>query len=386
MAASAEPPHRGIEVREAHLGGSLKDFLDVVSFLYGNDPAFARPLDQDLKDRLNPKKNPFFEHGEGAAFTAHDDGTCVGRITASIDRDHLERYRDDTGFFGFLDTTDDPAVSAALLAKAEEWLRARGMKHARGPVSINVNEEMGCLVEGFDTPPFILMPHHHPYQAGLIEQAGYSKIKDLYAWRYKVGELNTRTKKAQEVVRAMPEVTTRTVSYKEMERDVELIVDIFNDAWSDNWGFVPITLAEVKKMASDFKLFLIPEITRIVSIEGEPAAVAVAVPNLNELVKDLDGKLFPFGIFKLLYRLKVTGAKSGRVLILGIRKKWRHVKKYAPLSIYLYAELNESGKKIGMTHGELGWTLEDNGPVNAGIRAMGADPYKRYRVFTKALE
>jgi hypothetical protein len=385
MATSAKAPHRGIEVREVPPGGSLKDFLDVVSSLYGNDPAFARPLDQDLKDRLNPKKNPFFEHGEGAVFTAHENGTCVGRITASIDRDHLERYRDDTGFFGFLDTKDDPAVAAALFAKAEEWLRARGMKHARGPVSINVNEEMGCLVDGFDTPPFILMPHHRPYQSGLIEQAGYTKIKDLYAWRYKVGELNTRTKKAQEVVRAMPEVTTRTVSYKDMERDVELIVDIFNDAWSDNWGFVPITLAEVKKMASDFKLFLIPEITRIVSIEGEPAAVAVAVPNLNELVKDLDGKLFPFGIFKLLYRLKVTGAKSGRVLILGIRKKWRHVKKYAPLSIYLYAELNESGKKIGMTHGELGWTLEDNGPVNAGIRAMGADPYKRYRVFTKAL-
>jgi len=373
------------EVRQVLPGGSLRDFLDVVSVLYEGDPVFARPLDQDLKDRLNPKKNPFFEHGEGAVFTAHKDGACVGRVTASIDREHLERYRDDTGFFGFLDTTDDPEVSGALLARAEEWLRARGMKHARGPVSININEEMGCLVEGFDTPPFILMPHHRPYQGALIEKAGYAKIKDLFAWRYKVGELNTRTKKAHELVRAMPEITTRTVSYKDMERDVELIVDIFNDAWSDNWGFVPITLAEVKKMASDFKLFLIPEITRIVSIDGEPAAVAVAVPNLNELVTGLDGKLFPLGIFKLLYRLKVVGAKSGRVIILGIRKKWRNVKKYAAVSIYLYAELNESGKKIGMTHGELGWTLEDNGPVNAGIRAMGADPYKRYRVFTKAL-
>jgi hypothetical protein len=244
---------------------------------------------------------------------------------------------------------------------------------------------MGCLVEGFDTPPFILMPHHRAYQAALIEKAGYAKIKDLFAWRYKVGDLNKRTRDAHANVRAMPEVTTRTVSYKDMERDVELIVDIFNDAWSDNWAFVPITLSEVRKMASDFKLFLIPEITRIVSIEGEPAAVAVAIPNLNELVSDLRGKLFPLGIFKLLYRLKVVGPKSGRVLILGIRKKWRNVKKYAALSIFLYAELNESGKKIGMTHGELGWTLEDNGAVNAGIRLMGADPYKRYRVFTKAL-
>jgi hypothetical protein len=374
-----------IEIREVPPGGSLKDFLDVVTTIYAGDPAFVRPLDQDLKDRLSQKKNPFFEHGEGTVFTAHEDGRCVGRITASIDREHLERYRDDTGFFGFLDTTDDADVASALLAKAEEWLLARGMKHARGPVSINVNEEMGCLVEGFDTPPFILMPHHRPYQGGLIEKAGYAKVKDLYAWRYTVGDLNARTKRAHEAVRAMPEVTARMVSYKDMERDTELIMDVFNDAWSDNWGFVPLTRSEVRKMASDFKLFLVPEITRIASIDGEPAAVAVAIPNLNELVTDLNGKLFPLGIFKLLYRLKIVGAKSGRVLILGIRKKWRNVKKYAGLSTYLYAELNEAGRRIGMTHGELGWTLEDNGPVNAGIRLMGAQPYKRYRVFAKAL-
>ena len=350
-----------IEIREVKPGGSLGDFLDVVSTIYAKDPAFVRPLDQDIKDCLSQKKNPFFEHGEGAVFTAHEDGACVGRITASIDREHLERYHDGTGFFGFLDTVDDPEVSGALLAKAEEWLRARGMKTARGPVSVNVNEEMGCLVEGFDTPPYVLMPHHWPYQAGLIEKAGYAKVKDLH------------------------EVTARMVSYRDMERDVELIMDVFNDAWSDNWGFVPLTRSEVHKMASDFKLFLIPEITRIASIEGEPAAVAVAIPNLNELVGDLGGKLFPFGLIKLLYRLKIVGPKTGRLLILGIRKKWRNVKKYAGLSIYLYAELNESARRIGMTKGELGWTLEDNGPVNAGIRAMGAKPYKRYRVFEKPL-
>ena len=141
----------------------------------------------------------------------------------------------------------------------------------------------------------------------------------------------------------------------------------------------------MRKTASDFKLFLIPDITRIVSIDGEPAAVAVAVPNLNALVGDLKGKLLPLGIFKLLYRLKVVGPKSARVMILGIRKKWRHVKKYAGLSVFLYGELNDSGRRIGMTHGELGWTLEDNGPVNTGIKLMGGKPYKRYRVFEKAL-
>jgi len=172
---------------------------------------------------------------------------------------------------------------------------------------------------------------------------------------------------------------------KHVARDVEIIVDVFNDAWSDNWGFVPATRNEVRKMASDFKLILEPGITRIVTIDGEPAAVAVALPNLNELARDLNGKIFPTGVFKLLYRLKVQGPKSARLLILGIRKKFRNVRKYAGLSAFLYAELNNNGKKLGIEWGELGWTLEDNGAVNAGIRMMGAKPYKKYRVFDKAL-
>ncbi len=388
-----------IEVREVRLHGSaggngkkpgkLRDFLGVVDRIYEGDGAYVRPLDQDLKDRLDSRKNPFFTHAEGAIFTAHyegGDGACVGRITTSIDREHLERYHDATGFWGFLDTIDDVEVARALLARAEGWLAERGMTRARGPMSMNVNEEIGCLVDGFDTPPYILMPHHRPYQARLIEECGYAKAKDLLAWRYIVGDLNPRVARARDDIKAMPEVTSRTVSYADMQRDVALIMDIYNDAWSDNWGFVPLTEPEIRKTASDFKLFLMPEITRIVSIDGEPAAVAVAIPNLNEMIDDLGGKLFPLGLPKLLYRLKLKGPKTGRVIILGIRKKWRHVRKYAGLSLFLYGELNESGKKLGMTGGELGWTLEDNGAVNTGIRTMGAKPYKRYRLFDKALD
>jgi hypothetical protein len=373
------------EIRQVPMGGRLKEFLDVVDYIYREDPNFVRPLDQDLKDRLSPKKNPFFEHGEGTIFTAHRNGQCVGRVTAQIDREHLERYKDDTGFFGFLDTIDDPDVARALLAAAEGWLKEKGIKRVRGPLSLSINEELGCLVEGFDTPPYFFMPHHLPYQSALIEKAGYAKEKDFYAWKYEVGEVNKRTRKAHDEIAAMPEVTARQVSVKDVERDVEIVVDIFNDAWSDNWGFVPLTRTEVRKMAQDFKLILMPEITRIVSIDGEPAAVSVALPNLNELISDLHGKLFPFGLAKLLYRLKVKGPKSGRLLILGIRKKYRHVRKYAGLSAYLYAEMNDSGRKLGMTRGELGWTLEDNGPVNAGIRLMGSTIYKRYRVYEKGL-
>jgi hypothetical protein len=183
----------------------------------------------------------------------------------------------------------------------------------------------------------------------------------------------------------MPEVTHRTISLKDLARDVELVVDVFNDSWSDNWGFVPFTRNEVRKMAADFRLLIMPEITCIVSIDGEPAAFALAIPNLNELVRDFDGKLLPLGLPKLLWRLKVRGPRSARLVFLGIRKKWRNVRKYAALSAFMYAQMNEGGKKLGIKEGELGWTLEDNGRVNAGIQMMGAKQYKTYRVYEKPI-
>jgi len=374
-----------VEIRQIAMGGPIDDFLNLVDYVYKGDPAYVRPLDMELKDRLNPRKNPFFEHGEGTVFCAYRNGWCVGRITAQIDREHLARYGDDTGFFGFLDTIDDEEVARDLLVGAEAWLRAKGMKKVRGPLSLNVNEELGCLIEGFDTPPYMMMPHHRAYQGGLLEKAGYAKAKDFYAWSYKVGELNARTKRGHEEIKSLPEVSHRTASLKNLAQDVEVLVDVFNDAWSDNWGFVPFTRAEVRKMAADFKLLLMPEITCIVSIDGEPAAVALAIPNLNEMVSDFGGKLFPLGLPKLLWRLKVKGPHSARLLLLGIRKKWRHVRKYAGLSAFMYAEMNEGGKKLGIREGELGWTLEDNGRVNAGIMAMGAKRYKTYRVYERSL-
>jgi hypothetical protein len=375
-----------VDIRQIPLGGKLGDFLDVVETIYEGDPAYVRPLDMELRDRLSPRKNPFFEHGEGVAFCAYRNGQPVGRCTATIDREHLDRYKDGVGFFGFFDTIDDEEVARELLARAEGWLRGKGMKRARGPLSLNINEEMGCLVDGFDTPPYVMMPHHRRYQAGLIEKAGYTKAKDVFAWSYSVGEVNARVARAREEVKAMPEVTWRQASMKDLDRDVELLVDVFNDAWSDNWGFVPFTRNEVRKMAADFRLLLMPEITCIVSIAGEPAAVAVAIPNLNELVRDFDGKLFPLGLPKLLWRLKVRGPRTARLILLGIRKKWRHNRRYAPLSAFMYAEMNDGGKKLGIQQGELGWTLEDNGRVNAGILMMGAKKYKTYRVFEKALD
>jgi hypothetical protein len=374
-----------VEVRQLTLGKPIDDFLNVVDYIFQGDPKYVRPLDMELRDRLHPRKNPFFEHGQAAIFCAYRNGWCVGRVTAQIDRGHLERYHDATGFFGFLDTVDDEEVARALLGRAEGWLRARGMKIVRGPLSLNMNEEIGCLVEGFDQPSYILTPQHRSYQGALIERAGYSKAKDVYAWTYSVGEPNARVKRGHDEIRSLPEVSHRTLSMKTLQKDIEFFVEVYNDSIGENWGYVPFTRREVQKMAADFKLLLTPEITCIVSIDGEPAAVALALPNINELASDLHGKLLPVGLPKLLWRLKVEGPKSARLIFLGIRKKWRMSRKYAGLSAFMYAEMNEGGRRLGMRGGELGWTLEDNGRVNAGIQLMGGRVYKRFRIYEKEL-
>jgi hypothetical protein len=373
-----------LQIREIPLGGELRPFLDVVDTIYQGDRQFVRSLDADLKDRLS-KKNPFFTHAEGTAFAAFRNDKCVGRVTAQIDRAHLERYKDDAGFFGFLDTIDDVEVCKALLDRAASWLGQRGMKRIRGPFSLNINEELGCLVEGFDTPPMVMMPHHRPYQGALIEQAGLTKLKDFYAWRYSVGQVPPRALKAHEEVKNLPEVRSRLLSLKDMEREVQIVMDIFNDAWSDNWCAVPLSQAELAKMASDMKLLLNPELTRLVYIDNEPAAFAIALPNINEVIADLGGKLLPLGLPKILWRLKVVGPKTARLALLGIRKKYRHVRKYAGVSTYMYVEMNRAGERAGIQWGELSWTVEDNGPVNVGIKFMGGKIYKRYRVYERTI-
>ncbi|HTJ81991.1 MAG TPA: GNAT family N-acetyltransferase [Polyangiaceae bacterium] len=362
-----------------------RDFLDLVDPIYASDKNYVRPLDMEINDKLDTKKNPFFEHAEGTAWVAYKDGRPVGRVTAQIDHEHLKRYKDDAGFFGYLDTIEDQDVAKALLDEAARWLKARGMKSIRGPYSLSINEELGVLVDGFGEPPVIMMPHHHPYQHKLIEGAGFTKLKDFYAWKYFVGEVPPRAQKAHDEIAALPELKVRQVNPKDVAGELDIIMDIFNDAWSDNWGFVPATPNELKKAAEDLKLILMPEITRLAYIDGEPAAVALALPNLNELTRDFRGKLGPLQLAKLLYRLKIKGPETGRLYILGIKKKWRNVRKYAGLSAYLYVEMNRAAQLLGMKHGELSWTVEDNAPINVAIKLMGGKVYKTYRVYEHAL-
>lgn len=374
-----------LEIREHRPGGDVRDFLRVPHDIFRGDPAWVPPLDMDMRDRLDPRKNPLFEHADVVLFTARRGGRLVGRVSAQIDREHLRVHGDGAGFFGFLDTIEDPDVAKELLDAAERWLRARGMKRMRGPLSLNIWEEVGVLVEGFEHPPFLMMPHSRPYQAGLIEQAGLGKLKDFYAWRYEAGSLSKRAEKAWDEIHSLPEVKIRSVDKKNMERDVDILMEIFNDAWSDNWGFIPATRAEAKKMAKDMALVMDEDLAYIAEIDGRAMGMCVCLPNVNEVIRDLGGKLFPLGLPKLIWRLKVKRPSSARLMLLGIRRELRGVKRYGGLSMAMYVELHKRGTAKGYHTGELSWTLEDNHPVNLGIRAMGGKVYKKYRVYEKEL-
>ncbi|MEZ4323927.1 MAG: hypothetical protein R3B40_01850 [Polyangiales bacterium] len=375
-----------VEIREHRMGLDLEDFIRVQYDIFRNDPAYIPPLEMELRDRLTPGKNPLFEHAEGTLFTAWRGGKLVGRCSAQIDREHLRVHQDETGFFGFLDTIDDAAVAHRLLESAESWLRARGMKRVRGPFSLTINEESGVLIDGFEHPPVLMMPHSTRYQAGLIESYGYEKVQDLFAWKYVVEEPPPRAAKAHADMMALPEVRFRSVDKSRMRAEVDTLVEIFNDAWSENWGFVPATEAEVAKMAADFKLLLDPDLAFFAEVEGREVGMVVCIPNLNEAAHDLNGKLFPFGWAKLLYRLKVQGTSSARLILLGLRQEMRAKKRYGALSTAMYAELAYRGmKKPQYKWAELSWTLEDNRPINLGIKAMRGKVYKTYRVYEKAL-
>lgn len=376
-----------IEVRQHEPGKDTGDFVRAAFEVYRGDPAWVPPLDMVIKERLDPKKDPVHAHAEVALFTAWKNGRLVGRTSATVDRAWLDTWKDDTGHFGYFDTIDDEDVARALLERAEGWLKQKGMKRVNGPMSLNANQEIGVLIEGFDRPPVIDMAHSRPYQGALAEKAGYKKEKDLFSWYYddKVG-FNERTRKAWEAVTKLPEVVLRSVRIGELRKELGLIMEIYNETWAGKWGYVPISSAELDKMASDLSLVLDPDIAFIAEINGKPGGVCITVPNLNEVIADMGGSLFPLGWAKLLWRTKVQHPVSSRLIILGVREQYRkNVKRYGALSAAMYVEVAKRGLAKGYKWAELSWTREDDAPINLGIRSMGARIYKKYRVYEKPL-
>ena len=365
----------------------LKAFINLPKRLYAGHKGYIPHLDVERREAFSPKKNPLFKHVEVQFFLARRAGKVVGRITAQLDHAYLDRYQDSTGHFGCLVAEDDPAIFAALFKAAEDWARTKGMKRITGPFSLSVNEEVGLLVDGFDTRSLLMVPYDPPYAGPRVEASGYGKIKDLFSYNYDVQNApETIGKKLMARAGMEGRVRVRTANMKMFDAEVRTLVGIFNDAWSDNWGFVPFTQAEIDHAAKAFGPVIVPDLCIFVEVDDEAVAFIVALANLNEAIADFGGKLNPINLVKLLWRLKVAGPESTRVPLMGVKKKYRnHPLMGAGLAMMAIDQLRQNGKRLGKKTAELGWILEDNKATNNIIRSVGGVRYKTHRIYEKAL-
>ncbi len=375
-----------LNVRKVLASADKRAFLRVPYAVFESDRNWVAPLDLERSEHLDPGKNPYFQHAEVALFVAYDGDRPVGRISAQLDRLRLERHFDANGQFGFLDALDDPKIFAALLEAAEDWLRAKGMTKAHGPFNFSINDEMGLLVSGFDTPPSMMMGHALPYFARHLEALGYGKAKDVLAYDYDALRPLPRAMQVMvDKIKATGELTIRPLSKKNLDRDLAIIIDIFNDAWSENWGFVPMTREEITALGKNLKMLVGENYIAIANYRGEPAAMAVSLPNINEWIKDLNGKLFPFGLPKLIWRLLARPPGSVRIPLMGVRREHHGTAVGSALALAVIDAVRSYHVGRGTVNAELSWILEDNMPMRRMIEALGGVAYKTYRIYEKTL-
>ena len=361
----------------------LRQFIRLPWPIYADDPAWVPPLLIERSEHLS-KRNPFFEHAECRFWLAYRGERPVGRISAQVDQLHLQRYRDFTGFFGLLEAEDDPETFLILLETAERWLSDQGMRRILGPFNLSINQECGLLVEGFDTPPMVMMGHARPYYGARVEENGYRQEKDLLAYIIDVDFELTKAMRAV-IKRAARRVSIRSLRRERFSEELEILQDIFEDAWSENWGFVPFTKAEFKHLGQNLKHLVHDEYVQIAEVDGSPDAMIVGVPNVNEVIKDLNGRLLPFGWLKLLWRLKVSRPQTARVPLMGVRKRHHNSLLGAALAVMVVERVRRLGVKHGAKKVELSWILEDNTGMRNILESMGGIVYKRYRIFGKDL-
>ena len=362
----------------------LRKFIDVPWIVYANDPVWVPPLRLERRWHLS-KSNPFFGHGEWQAWIAYRDNKPVGRISAQIDRLHRQRYGADTGHFGLLESVNDKEVFSELMQTAEKWLAERGTKNVSGPYNFSINQECGVLVSGFDTPPMVMMPHSPKWYGQLLEEQGYYPLKDLLAYLFKA---DMEVPKIMRVLvdKFSTRVHKRMIRRNQFKAEIEVLRSIFNDAWSDNWGFIPFTEAEFSELGSTFRFLLKDEYIQIVEVDGVPAAFMVVLPNLNEVFARLNGNLFPLGWFQLIKKLKFDQISTGRIPLMGVRKKFQNTPLGAALACMMIEAPREAGLSRGIREIEVSWILEDNKSMRGMIEKLAGVPeYKRYRIFGKTL-
>jgi GNAT superfamily N-acetyltransferase len=362
----------------------LAKFIRLPAAIFKDDPQWIPPLFLERKIHLSPKHNPYFQHAKSQSWLALRGDVAVGRISAQVDDLALAQHHDATGFFGMLDAEDNQETFAALMATAEQWLAEQGMRRVRGPFNLSINEEMGLLIDGFADPPVFMMSHALPYYRERIEQCGYLKAVDTLA--YLINPNFVAPPVMQRLLKMASErVTVRTLDRSRFDEEIMLLRDIFNDAWSENWGFVPFTEAEFKELGQNLKFLLHDEYIQIAEVDGEAAGFIIGMPNINEAIRDLKGKLFPFGWLKLIWRLKIKGPASGRVPLMGVRKKFQKTRLGPGLAFLIIEEVRNELHKRGAHRLELSWILEDNAGMRNIIESIGGTAYKRYRVYERDL-
>jgi GNAT superfamily N-acetyltransferase len=378
-----------LRIEAVKSAGDMKAFIDLPYRLYRGDPSWRPPLRMLQKELFDPKKNKGLARIEVVYWLAKVGDKIVGRIASFVNRVHLEVHKDGSGHFGFLDT--DPAYPDALpmlLKAAEDWMRGQGMTAIGGPYNFSVNEECGMLIDGFETAQMMMMPHGAArYPAGM-DAAGYEKAMDTYAFLGNTKDGYPRpaiVEKMQSFVEKSSKLNIRPMRKDAFEEEIKLAMDIFNDAWSGNWNYIPYSDAQVQHMASELKLLIDPAGFWFGEVDGVAKGFVLMLPNLNEAVRDLDGRLFPFGWAKLLWRLKVKGVKSARIPLMGIRRDIQKKRSGSALMLSLFETCYGAMRPRGIHDVEMSWILEPNIDVQNMIKLSSASVYKTYRLYTKSL-
>lgn len=377
---------QSVSVRPVRGKEDLKAFLDVPFALYAGDPNWVAPLYVERFEHLDPQRNPYFRHAEVELFLAFRGNRPVGRISAQLCRLRSERYQDGVGQFGFLEAENDPDVFAALIEAASAWLKQRGATAMQGPFSFSINDETGLLISGFGTPPSVMMGHALPYYAERLEAAGFRKAKDVIAYDFiEQGEMPRALKSAFDKATADKDVVLRPLDKKQLMKELQTVVSIANDAWSDNWGFVPWTEEEMTALANNLKMLVTGDYVAIAEYRGEPAAMAITLPNINDWIAGLGGKLLPLGWAKLAWNLFARPPAAVRMPLMGLRRKYHGTPVGAVLGMAVIARVRNYHVGRGTTRGEASWILEDNMPMRRMIESFGGKPYKTYRIYEKLI-
>ena len=375
-----------LTIRPVESKKDKRAFVDFAWDVYRNDPAWVPPLKDEVHGLITPGKNPRFEHGKAKLWLAERGGKVVGRISAQVDDLVQEHMAPGTGQWGFLDALDEETAHA-LIATAEDWLRQQGMKNSLGPISLSIWDEPGLEIEGFDEPPTAMMGHHRPEYQAWIESAGYHKAKDLLT--YEVDIANWHDPKIDRLITAgerNPHVRIRMADKSKFAEEARTILNILNEAWSNNWGYVTLTEAEIAYAGKKLKPIIYNELVRIAEIDGEPVAFMLTIPDINELMKDLNGELFPFGFVKLLWRLRNPKTRRVRVPLMGVAKKLHHSRTASMLAFMMIEYTRrEAVGKFGVQVGEFGWILDDNKGMLSIAELPGARVNHRYRIYERQL-